>query len=117
LQTGYRLFDTEHHDGVALLLPSGELDAGTVGEYQRWINELPGTEVHYFVISVDGVSFVGIAGLGARVRMYEWVCIGDWDVRLARIPSRVVKTLKIPHLAWVFKAYPVSEETSASLGR
>ena len=115
MQTGYRLFDTEHHDGVALLLPSGELDAGTVGEYQRRINELPGTDVHYFVISVDGVSFVGIAGLGARVRMYEWVRIGD--VRLARIPSSVVKTLKIPHLVWVFKAYPVSEETSASLGR
>ena len=115
MQTGYRLFDTEHHDGVALLLPSGELDAGTVGEYQRRINELPGTDVHYFVISVDGVSFVGIAGLGARVRMYEWVRIGD--VRLARLPSSVVKTLKIPHLGWVFKAYPVSEETSASLGR
>jgi len=60
---------------------------------------------------------VGIAGLGARVRMYEWVCIENGDVRLARIPSSVVKTLKIPHLVWVFKAYPVSEETSASLGR
>ena len=91
------------------------LDAGTVGGYQRRINELPRTDVHYFVISVDGVSFVGIAGLGALARMYEWVRIGD--VRLARMPSSVVKTLKIPHLGWVFRAYPIFEETSISLGR
>jgi anti-anti-sigma factor len=109
------LFETDNHHGVALLLPSGKLDAGTVGGYQRRINELPRTDVHYFVISVDGVSFVGIAGLGALARMYEWVRIGD--VRLARMPSSVVKTLKIPHLGWVFRAYPIFEETSISLGR
>jgi hypothetical protein len=73
--------------------------------------------VHYFVISVDGVSFAGIAGLGTRARMYEWVRIGDGGVRVARMPSSVVKALKNAHLGWAFKAYPVFEETSTSIGR
>lgn len=73
--------------------------------------------MHYFEISVDGVSFVGIAGLDSRARMYEWVRIGDGDVQSARMPSSVVKTLKIPHLGWGFEAYAIFEEISTSLGR
>jgi hypothetical protein len=74
-----------------------------------------GTDVHYVVISADGVSFVGIAGLDSRARMYEWVLIGD--VQSARMPSSVVKTLKVPHLGCGFETYAIFEEISASLGR
>ena len=69
----------------------------------------------YFVVDLGEVSFVDSAGLGALVRLYKRVRIGEGDVRLARVSPNVMQILELTRLNRVFDIFASPQEAAASI--
>ncbi len=105
----------EEREGVVLVLPQGNLYAETVDDFQALVDELLRAGRQYFVVDLGSVSFIDSAGLGALVRLYKRVRLGEGDVRLARVPPSVMQILELTRLSRVFDIFPTSEEAAASI--
>lgn len=107
--------EIEERDGVAVLLPHGDLDAEHVQGFQQAVDSLLRAGVQYYVIDLGDVSFLDSTGLSAIVRLYRQVRIGEGDVRLARVPGPVMTVLELTRLTQVFDIFPTAGEASASI--
>ncbi len=105
----------EERGEVVLVSPQGDLHTETVGDFQALIDELLRTDRQFFVIDFGNVSFIDSAGLGALVRLYKRVRIGEGDVRLARVSSNVMQIFDLTRLNRVFDIFSSSEEAVASI--
>ncbi len=102
--------------GAAVVIsPRGDLHRETAEGFQVLTDELLGAGHQYFVVDLGEVSFVDSAGLGALVRLYKRVRIGEGDVRLASVPSNVIQLLELTRLTRVFDIFPTPEEAAASI--
>ena len=70
------------------------------------------------VLQLDQVEFVDSSGLGALVRLMRDARTKGGDLKLARTPAHILKTLTMTHLLSQFEAYDTVEEaiTAAYLG-
>ncbi len=98
-----------------MVSPQGGLDVHTAGEFKLRTDESLGAGERYFVVDFGAASFVDSAGLGALVRLYKRVRIGEGDVCLARVPTGVTKVLELTRLSRVFEIYPTVEEAAVSI--
>lgn len=105
----------EESDGVAVLSPRGDLDAGTVGSFQAKVDELLAMDTHYFVVDLGDVGFMDSAGLSALVRLYKRVRIGEGNVGLADVQPEVMKVLELTRLSRVFDIFATASEAAASI--
>ena len=106
---------TEEHDGVTIVSPRGDIDAGSVEGFQNRLDELLRDGTRYFVIDLGRVGFVDSAGLSALVRLYKRVRLGEGDVRLAGVPPQVMEILDLTRLSRVFDIFSNSAEAAASI--
>ena len=107
----------EDHQDVVLVSPQGDLYTDTVADFQALVDHLLGAGRRYFVVDLGGVSFVDSAGLGALVRLYKRVRLGEGDVRLAQVSPGVMQVLNLTRLSRVFDIFPTPEEAAASIKR
>lgn len=105
----------EERGDVVVVSPQGSLDTQTVDEFRIQTDEFLGAGAKYFVIDFGAATFVDSAGLGALVRLYKRVRIGEGDVCLARVPPSVRKVLELTRLSRVFEVYSTVEEAAASI--
>ncbi len=105
----------EEREDVVLISPQGALHAETVGGFQTLVDELLKADRQYFVVDLSRVSFVDSSGLGALVRLYKRVRLGEGDVRLAGVDSNVMQIFELTRLDRVFDIFPSSEEAAASI--
>ncbi len=105
----------EEQEGVVVISPQGDLHRETAEGFHALTDELLGTGRQYFVVDLGRVSFVDSAGLGALVRLYKRVRIGEGDVRIASVPPNVMQILDLTRLTRVFDIYPSPEEAVASI--
>jgi anti-sigma B factor antagonist len=105
----------QEHDGVVVVSPQGDLQAETIGSFQSQTDELLKTGIHYFVIDFSSVKFIDSSGLAALVRLYKRVRIGEGDIRLAEVPTAIMKILELTRLSRVFDIYPTVSEAVASM--
>jgi anti-sigma B factor antagonist len=70
------------------------------------------------VLQLDQVEFIDSSGLGALVRLMRDARAKGGDLKLARLPANIRKTLEMTHLLSQFEAYDTVEEavTAAYLG-
>jgi anti-sigma B factor antagonist len=108
-------YSTEVRDGVIVVAPTGDLASDTVSGFQEKLDELLAAGSHYFVIDMKGVGFIDSSGLGALVRLFKRVRIGEGDVRLAEVPAPVMKILDLTRLTQVFDVFPTVPDAVASL--
>ncbi len=105
----------EEHEGVVVVSPQGDLHRDSVEGFQALTDELLGAGRQYFVVDLAQVSFVDSAGLGALVRLYKRVRIGEGDVRIARVSPNVMQIFDLTRLTRVFDISPSAEEAAASM--
>ncbi len=105
----------EEQGDAVVISPQGDLDRETAESFQVLSDELLGEGRQYFVVDLGEVSFVDSAGLGALVRLYKRVRIGEGDVRLARVSARVMQILDLTRLTRVFDIFSSPEEAAASI--
>lgn len=104
------MFDIQKHAGVVVVSPRKDFDAGTVEEFQHRTDGLLGGGFRYFVINLEEVGFVDSAGLGALVRLYKRVRIGEGDVCLAHLSPSVTRIFELTRLSRVFDVYPDAQK-------
>jgi anti-sigma B factor antagonist len=70
------------------------------------------------VMVLEGVEFIDSSGLGALVRLLQTARSKTRDLKLARVPPNIRKTLEMTHLLSQFETYDSVEEaiTAAYLG-
>jgi anti-sigma B factor antagonist len=70
------------------------------------------------VLQLDQVEFIDSSGLGALVRLMRDARAKRGDLKLARVPANILKTLEMTHLLPQFETYDTVEEaiTAAYLG-
>jgi anti-sigma B factor antagonist len=70
------------------------------------------------VLQLDQVEFVDSSGLGALVRLMRDARAKGADLKLARVPAQILKTLQMTHLLSQFEVHDTVEEaiTAAYLG-
>src|SRR5579864_3308885 len=70
------------------------------------------------VLQLEQVEFIDSSGLGALVRLMRDARAKGADLKLARVPTHILKTLEMTHLLSQFEAYDTVEEaiTAAYLG-
>ncbi len=105
----------EERDGVMVVSPQGSLDAQTVDEFRAQTDGSLGAGARYFVIDLGAAPLVDSTGLGALVRLYKRVRVGEGNVCLSRVPSDVKKILDLTRLSRVFEVYPTIEEAAISV--
>lgn len=105
----------EEREDVVLISPQSDLHAETVEGFQTLVDELLGADRQYFVVDLSRVSFVDSSGLGALVRLYKRVRLGEGDVRLAGVDPNVMQIFELTRLDRVFDIFPSSEEAAASI--
>ncbi len=98
-----------------MISPQGDLHRETSERLQIVTDELLGAGRQYFVVDLGEVSFVDSAGLGALVRLYKRVRIGEGDVRLARVSPNVMQILDLTRLNRVFDIFASPQEAAASI--
>jgi anti-sigma B factor antagonist len=104
----------ERGDAV-VISPQGDLHRETAEGFQILTDELLGAGRQYFVVDLGEASFVDSAGLGALVRLYKRVRIGEGDVRLARVSPNVMQILELTRLNRVFDIFASPQEAAASI--
>ena len=105
----------EERGDAVVISPQGDLHRETAEGFQIVTDELLGAGRQYFVVDLGGVSFVDSAGLGALVRLYKRVRIGEGDVRLARVSPNVMQILELTRLNRVFDIFASPQEAAASI--
>jgi anti-sigma B factor antagonist len=105
----------EERDGVIVVSPRGDLDAGTTGGFQAQIDGCLRAGGQYYVIDLGGVAFVDSTGLAALVGLFRRLRIGEGDVRLAQVPPAIMRILELTHLSRVFDIFPTAAEAVASI--
>ncbi len=105
----------EEQGDAVVISPQGDLHRETAEGFQILSDELLGEGRQYFVVDLGEVSFVDSAGLGALVRLYKRVRIGEGDVRLARVSPNVMQIFDLTRLNRVFDIFPSPEEAAASI--
>ena len=106
--------DEERGDAV-VISHQGDLHRETAEGFQLVTDELLGAGRQYFVVDLREVSFVDSAGLGALVRLYKRVRIGEGDVRLARVSPNIMQILELTRLNRVFDIFASPEQAAASI--
>ncbi len=105
----------EERGDAVVISPQGDLHRETAEGFQIVTDELLGAGRQYFVVDLGEVSFVDSAGLGALVRLYKRVRIGEGDVRLARVSPNVMQILELTRLNRVFDIFDSPQEAAASI--
>ncbi len=105
----------EERGDAVVISPQGDLHRETAEGFQIVTDELLGAGRQYFVVDLGEVSFVDSAGLGALVRLYKRVRIGEGDVRLARVSPNVMQILELTRLNRVFDIFASPQEAAASI--
>ena len=105
----------EERGDAVVISPQGDLHRETVEGFQMLADELLGAGRQYFVVDLGEASFVDSAGLGALVRLYKRVRIGEGDVRLARVSPNVMQILELTRLNRVFDIFASPQEAAASI--
>jgi anti-sigma B factor antagonist len=104
----------QRSNDVALLTVVGDVDAGTVDDLRRTIDELLANGEHRFVVDLTGVPFMDSSGLATLVQLFKRVRIGEGDVRLAGLQPDVQHIFKLVRLTRVFDVYDTADAAVAS---
>ena len=107
----------ERPDNLAVLRVQGDVDAGSVDELRRTIDELLAAGEHRFVVDLSAVPFMDSAGLATLVQLFKRVRIGEGDVRLAGLQPDVLRVFQLVRLTRVFDVYDTPDAAVASYQR
>ncbi len=105
---------TEHRDGVAVVVVTGDVDAGSADELRSALNGLLAAGEHRLVVDLSAVPFMDSAGLATLVQIFKRVRIVEGDVRLAALQPAVLRVFELVRLTRVFDVHDSAESAVAS---
>ena len=95
---------------MTVLRLSGQLDAHTAPEFERFLEDRVRTEQkHRLILAFSTLDYISSAGLGVLMGLIEEVRAEDGDMKLAALPEKIFHVLDLLGFPMVFQIYPTVE--------
>ncbi len=90
---------------------SGQLDAHTAPDFERFLEDRVRTEQkRCLILDFSALDYISSAGLGVLMGLIEEVRADGGDMKLARLPEKIFHVLDLLGFPMVFQIYPTVEE-------
>ncbi len=108
---------SEAHARIAILALSGQLDAHTAPEFERFLETVVRDEgKHQLVLDFNGLEYISSAGLGVLMGLIEEVRAAGGDMKLASLPDKIYHVLDLLGFPMVFQIFSTVPEAEAAFG-
>lgn len=102
--------------GVQILAVQGQLDAHSYHSLKDELNALLHEGVSQLVLDCHGLEYISSAGLGVLKHMRKEFEQKGGDLRLARVPAKIVNILDLLGFSKIIKSFKSVEDGVASFG-
>lgn len=97
-------------EGVTVVALSGQLDAHTAPEFERFLEQLVrGKSKHKLILDFGSLEYISSAGLGVLMGFIEEVRSDGGDMKFARVPEKIYHVLDLLGFPVVFTITPTIE--------
>ena len=94
-------------EGITLIELSGELDAHTAPDFERFLEERVHDEKKSkLILDFSGLEYISSAGLGVLMGLIEEVRAQSGDMKLIRVPDKIYHVLDLLGFPIVFEILP-----------
>ena len=94
-------------EGITLIELSGELDAHTAPDFERFLEERVHDEKKSkLILDFSGLEYISSAGLGVLMGLIEEVRGQSGDMKLIRVPDKIYHVLDLLGFPIVFEILP-----------
>ncbi|HZK75404.1 MAG TPA: STAS domain-containing protein [Candidatus Kapabacteria bacterium] len=100
---------------VTVIELSGQLDAHTAPEFERFLEDVVRDEgKRQLVLDFHGLEYISSAGLGVLMGLIEEVRATGGDMKLAALPEKIFHVLDLLGFPMVFQIFPTVAEAEAA---
>ena len=100
---------------VTIIALSGQLDAHTATEFERFLERIVRDEdKRRLVLDFHGLEYISSAGLGVLMGLIEEVRAMGGDMKLAALPEKIFHVLDLLGFPIVFQIFPTVKEAEAA---
>ncbi|MEP7234821.1 MAG: STAS domain-containing protein [Ignavibacteriota bacterium] len=104
--------------GIALIKLSGELDAHTAPEFERFLEErVRVEEKSKLILDFSELEYISSAGLGVLMGLIEEVRAQGGDMKLIAVPERIYHVLDLLGFPIVFEIVAKLSDALASFAK
>ena len=105
---------SEQHGAAILVVLSGVLDTNTARRFNEFLGDHIDEGRVKFVIDLANLKYISSAGIGVLVGSLNEVQEMDGDIRLLRVPLKILQIFDVLDITDLFNLY--GEDTAAFLG-
>jgi anti-sigma B factor antagonist len=100
---------------VTVIELSGQLDAHTAPEFERFLEDVVRDEgKRRLVLDFHGLEYISSAGLGVLMGLIEEVRAASGDMKLAALPDKIFHVLDLLGFPMVFQIFPTVAEAESA---
>ena len=98
-------------EGITLIELSGQLDAHTAPEFERFLEERVRNEKKAkLILDFSNLEYISSAGLGVLMGLIEEVRSQSGDMKLIKVPEKIYHVLDLLGFPIVFEILPQLED-------
>ena len=105
-------------EGITLIELSGELDAHTAPEFERFLEERVRNEKKAkLILDFSNLEYISSAGLGVLMGLIEEVRSQSGDMKLIKVPEKIYHVLDLLGFPIVFEVLPQLQDALGAFAK
>ena len=105
-------------EGITLIALSGQLDAHTAPEFERFLEERVRNEKKAkLILDFSKLEYISSAGLGVLMGLIEEVRSQSGDMKLIKVPEKIYHVLDLLGFPIVFEVLPQLDDALSSFAK
>ena len=105
-------------EGITLIALSGQLDAHTAPEFERFLEERVRNEKKAkLILDFSNLEYISSAGLGVLMGLIEEVRSQSGDMKLIKVPEKIYHVLDLLGFPIVFEVLPQLDDALSSFAK
>jgi anti-sigma B factor antagonist len=105
-------------EGITLIELSGELDAHTAPDFERFLEERVNDEKKAkLILDFSNLEYISSAGLGVLMGLIEEVRAQSGDMKLIKVPEKIYHVLDLLGFPIVFQVLPTLKDAVDAFSR
>lgn len=105
-------------EGITLITLSGQLDAHTAPEFERFLEErVRGEKKAKLILDFTNLEYISSAGLGVLMGLIEEVRSQSGDMKLVKVPEKIYHVLDLLGFPIVFQVLPDLQDAVDSFAK